>query len=311
MKRLHISILTLFGWFFVFYNIERLFESVNLASFVYLLAPALGMIVLCVPRLLRVRAYWYIPISLISVVALRSLFGYGLGGYSFSLVVTEGLATWITMWLSYHLAMGIQEYHSAAATAICSHLVDRCRPFEEAHADVIREVRRARENNRPIAVLALSPQSQGEPIVDRFTDEFRTRLMQQYVSARAAEFLSTRLRQYDILTETKDEFLALLPETNREDAIRFAEKIRRDLCEQLGFDLQVGISVFPEDEVTAIGLIERAEAEKTRVAAAGVSTDPAAELASAAGADSVQSRYPHEEWTADHSTEWTAESVAQ
>jgi hypothetical protein len=266
MKRLRILILALFGWFFVFYNIERLIEPINIASFVYLLAPALGMTVLCVPYLHKVRWSWYVPLSFCSVIALRAAFGYEIVGHAFSLAVTETLATWITIGLSYQLAQGICEYQSAAATAICSHLTDRCRPLEEAQAEVVREVRRARQSKRPIAVLALSPQPQdGQQTLDRFTDDFKNRILRQYVSARTAECLSTRLRHHDILTETKDEFLALLPELSREEAAKLAADMRRDLREQIGVDLKFCISMFPEDEVTAIGLIERAESESQKM----------------------------------------------
>lgn len=269
MKRLHVSILALFGWFFIFYNVERIYEPINLASFVYLLAPAFGMIVLCVPQLRKAKLWLFIPLSVLSVVVLRISLGYDLGGHAFSLVVTEVLAAWITIGLSYQLAKAIDEYHAAAATAIVSHVVDNCRSFEEAQDDVVREVRRARQFSRPIAVLALKPRPQDDPeTLDRFTHEFKAGVLQQYISARAAKCLSSRLRQYDILTQSKDQFLALLPEISREDAKRVAEDMRADLSGQLGIGLQVGISMFPEDEVTAIGLIERAEAEAEGIRAA-------------------------------------------
>lgn len=262
MKRLHISILFLFGWFFVFYNVERLFEQINLASFVYLLAPTLGMLALSVPWLHRLPSAAYLPISIVLVMVIRHFLGYDEKVNAFSLAFTEGFATWVTITLSYHLRSAIEEYQSAAATTIFSHVSERTLPFDKAQADVIREVRRARLFRRPIAVLALDPQvNANTQDLDRFSQELRTEMLQQYVSARAAECLQDGLRPCDILTQTKDHFLALLPELSREDAQDVAETMCNLVESELGIILRVSVSMFPEDEITAIGLIERAEAE--------------------------------------------------
>lgn len=262
MKRLHISILFLFGWFFAFYNIERIFEQVNLASFAYLLAPLLGISVLSLSQLRQIHVAWYVPISVISVMFLRAAFGYSPDGNAFALTITESLATWITIALSHQLGRGIDEYHSAAATAMVSHLSERILSLEEAESTIVGEVRRARLFRRPIAVLALNPDVVNqEETLDRFTQEFKSGLVQRYVSARAAECLNDRLRSCDILTQTNEQFLALLPEMSRDEALALAADMRTHLNNELGIDLRVGISMFPEDEVTAIGLIERAEAE--------------------------------------------------
>jgi hypothetical protein len=266
MRRLHFSILVLCGWFFAFYNVERIFEQVNLASFVYLLAPVLGMLVLSIPKLRRVPLYWYIPLSFVSVIILRSALGYGQQENAFSLCVTESLATWITLALSYQLGKGIDEYCSAATTAMVNHLADHTQPFEEAQSAVVREVRRARLFRRPIAVLALNPQPvDEEESLDRFTQEFRAELVQQYISAKAAGCLSTHLRSCDILTQSNKHFFALLPELNRDEALELARQMQGDLSSELGLNLKVGISMFPEDEVTATGLLERAEAEEAEI----------------------------------------------
>lgn len=262
MKRLHFSILALFGWFFVFYNIERLHEPINLASFVYVLAPALGMLMLSITRLHRVAVSLFIPIAFASVALLRWRLGYPLAADALGLFVLEGSATWVTIWLSSQLARGIDEYQNAAATAIFRHVTDRCHPFEEAQADIIREVRRARLFKRPIAVLALDPMPRDDhATLDRFTEEFKAKLLRQYVSARAAECMSRQLSQHDILTQTSEQFLALLPELTRREALQLAAQMEADLRDELDLELRVGLSMFPEDEITAIGLVERAEAE--------------------------------------------------
>ncbi len=266
MGRLYLSILVLFGWFFAFYNVERVNEQVNLASFVYLLAPVLGMLVLGISSLRRISVYWYIPLAVVCVVTLRAMAGYGPQENAFALMVTEILATWTTIALSYLLGKKIDEFHSAAATAIVSHATVRTIPYEEAQSAVVQEVRRARLFHRPIAMLALNPEAgEGENALDRFTQEFREKLIQQYISAQAAEYLSEHLRSCDILTQTKEHFLALLPELSREEALAIAAKMQEDVSRNLGIDLKVGISMFPEDEVTAFGLIERAESEEAEI----------------------------------------------
>ncbi|WP_153558899.1 nucleotidyl cyclase domain-containing protein [Roseimaritima sediminicola] len=276
MKRLQLSILMLFGWFFVFYNIERLFEPINLASFVYLLAPACGMVLLAVPRLYRMPPALFLPVALVAVVVLRSAFGYRLDGAAFSLAVTETVAVWITLWLSGHLARGLEEYRSAAATAIFSHVMD-CRPLAEVQSEIVREVRRARQYDRPIAVLTLQPVDQAaSDTLDRFSNDFKEALLEQYVSARVARCVSEQLRQYDILTQSDDRLIALLPELSREEGLAMAAQLRTQMHAEIGIDLRVGISMFPEDEITAIGLIERAEADVEDVLRSAENSSPLA-----------------------------------
>ncbi len=72
-----------------------------------------------------------------------------------------------------------------------------------------------------------------------------------------------------------EEFVLLLPETSADDAVIVAEKLRAQIAglEVEGLDREVtasfGVAAYPDDEVTAEGLIETADAALYRAKAAG------------------------------------------
>ena len=77
---------------------------------------------------------------------------------------------------------------------------------------------------------------------------------------RIAELLSKEMKASDIITRRNGHFVTVLPETSRQGAARLIEKLTRSARENLGLKLTVGLSVFPEEEITFVKLLERAEA---------------------------------------------------
>jgi len=124
------------------------------------------------------------------------------------------------------------------------------------HADRLlnSEVERARRYARPFTVLVIAPDD---------WDEYVQRVGYQQADRMIAELSQvylSRLRAVDTLIQTKGAvFAALLPETGVEGAQVAAEKIAAAGEELLGVEVRTGIASFPDDEVTAAGLMREAE----------------------------------------------------
>lgn len=82
--------------------------------------------------------------------------------------------------------------------------------------------------------------------------------MQHYVRLRIADLLAAELHDHDIITCRDRHFVAILPECDRERAGEIVDKIEQAAKEKTGLDLDIGLSVFPE-EITFGQLLERAE----------------------------------------------------
>ncbi len=127
---------------------------------------------------------------------------------------------------------------------------------KKQHADRLlnSEVERARRYARPFTVLVIAPDDWGDYVqrVGRQqADRMISELSQHYLA---------RLRAVDTLIQTSDAvFTALLPETGVEGAQVAAEKLAAAGEELLGVDVRTGIASFPDDEVTAAGLLREAE----------------------------------------------------
>lgn len=124
------------------------------------------------------------------------------------------------------------------------------------HADRLlnNEVERARRYGRPFTVLMIAPDNWNE-YVQRVGRQQAERII-----AELAQHYLTRLRTVDTLIQTDGaQFAALLPETGVEGAQVAAEKLAAAGEDLLGVEVRTGIASFPDDEVTAAGLMREAE----------------------------------------------------
>ena len=124
------------------------------------------------------------------------------------------------------------------------------------HADrlVNSEVERARRYARPFTVLMIAPDDW-----DEYVQRVGRQPSQRIIAELAQHYLA-RLRNVDTLIQTDGaRFAALLPETGVEGAQVAAEKLAAAGEDLLGVEVRTGIASFPDDEVTAAGLMREAE----------------------------------------------------
>ncbi|MGH9146511.1 MAG: GGDEF domain-containing protein [Vicinamibacterales bacterium] len=264
MRRLRLSCAIFFCWLFVLYNIERLYNPINIASFVYVFACLSAAPLVLVPRLSQVALFKLLaPLAAVMLV-LKPVFGYSIGGQNLPLTLIELGVVSLTVAMAYHVGRRMEEARNAVVSTLISHL-NQTRPFDKGLEDMYREVRRARAFNRPLALLAVAPTTDSASVtLDRFTKEAHKEAVEQYVQARLAKVLSTGTKGSDIITRAGDHFVMLLPETGRHKANRLVKKLRSKVQSELGLDIAIGASVFPDDEVTFVKLMERAQAAMDR-----------------------------------------------
>lgn len=260
MTRLRLYCAALIAWLFVFFNVERLHAPINLASFVYVMAAVSALAVILVPYLQKQSLVGLLAVLLSATLGLKWLWGYPLFGTSLPITVTELGAVTLTVLLAYQFGGALQEFREAVAALQRLLWADRSAPFETGQADMFREVRRARLYQRPLSLMAIQMTEESEKIaVNRLLEEMQRKTFHHYTMARMADVISAQLDQCAIVTFRDNQFVTLLPETGAQQASEVAHQLESAVRETLGLELRVGISTFPDEEITFVDLLRKAE----------------------------------------------------
>jgi len=249
-------------WLFLFYNIERLSEPINLSSVAYIFVPIISAITITVLSLrkipLGVLLVGPIPIFLV----LKAWLGYRIWGKAIPLTVMEICIIALTTILARWVSSGLSEFESAIAHITIGPVGKLPEPFSSGQGEMYREVRRARHHQRPLALMAIGVEEKSIRVaLDRMVQEVQQTMMKQYVLSDVARTLCDELEDYNIIAQRNDHFLALLPEVTPEELTDLSERLRRAVSEQVGVTLQIGAASFPEDAVTFESLVEKAMAK--------------------------------------------------
>jgi len=259
MKRMRFLIAVLIIWLFVFYNIERLSEPINITRVAYTLVPITAVLVILVPRLRKVPLGVLLVGPIPIVLVLRAWLRYGTWDTAIPLTVTEICVIALTTILARWVGNGLSEFESAIANITIGQAGKLPEPFSVGQGEMYREVRRARHYQRPLTLMAIGIEEGSIQIaLDRMVREVQQAMMKQYVLSGVARTLCAELEDYHIIAQRNDHFLALLPEVTSEQLTDLAGRLRKAVSEQVRVTLQIGTASFPEDAVTFESLVEKA-----------------------------------------------------
>jgi GGDEF domain-containing protein len=262
MKRMRFLIAILVTWLFLFYNIERLSESINITRVAYTLVPIMAVLVILVPRLRKVPLGVLLVGPIPIVLVLRAWLRYGIWDTAIPLTVTEICVIALTTILARWVGNGLSEFESAIANITIGQAGKLPEPFSTGQGEMYREVRRARHYQRPLTLMAIGVEEESIQVaLDRMVQEVQQAMMKQYVLSGVARTLCAALEDYHIIAQRNDHFLALLPEVTSEQLTDLTGRLRKAVSEQVGATLQIGTASFPEDAVTFENLVEKAVEE--------------------------------------------------
>jgi hypothetical protein len=271
MKRLFSYQVGIILWFFLLYNIERLIAPINIASFVYVYAAAIAVLILALPVLYNWSAFRLFLLALIPFFALKIALGYEIAGPNLPITITEMSTLYITLILARLLGQDLFEIRNEITLLTIGNSKNGVNGFSDGQVEIYREVRRARRFKRPVALLTVA--ARGEPVelaINRFIEEAKNGIMTSYINARVANLLEGRLKDSDVITKYNDYFVILLPETGREQVPSVINRLKESALQDLQIPLEIGFSTFPDEAMTFSGLLQQAEMKMLR-------TDPTVE----------------------------------
>lgn len=262
MKRMRFLVAMVIIWLFLFYNIERLSKPVDIAGVAYTFVPIVAALVISFPRLRQVPLWVLLSVPVPIFVVLKAWVGYPLWGMAMPMTVTEICVIAVTIILARWVSDGVGEFESAIAHITIGKVDTLAEPFATGQAEMYREVRRARHHQRPLALMAVGVEERSVQVaLDRMVQETQRAMMKRYVLSDVARTLCHRLEDYNVIAQTNDHFLILLPEVTSEEAADLAGRLSQAVSEQVGVTPRIGTASFPDDAVTFESLLKKAVGE--------------------------------------------------
>src|SRR5688572_25071422 len=104
MTQLRWSLAILLGWFGLLFNLERLLEPIDIASFVYVLCGLMAIAIVTMPVMRSAELLRLVGASLLLFVLLKLALRYEILGAALPLTVTEAVAIVVTVVLAQRIA---------------------------------------------------------------------------------------------------------------------------------------------------------------------------------------------------------------
>lgn len=249
------------GWLFLLFNIERIYEPINLASFVYALAAAGGMFMLLFRSARESPLYRPIGAALALHIVIKCQLGYAITTETLLLTFAESLSIALTMAVAAMIGRNTDRFTQAAHDLALMHRPSAVPTIDDARSRFDGEIRRARRHQRPLSLVTLKPRA--ESLLEArpgFAVRLERELVERYMLGRMADALQRGTKADDLIARDGDGFLLLLPETNRDQARKMAARLERLCATLFGIETSSVAAGFPDDELTMSGLLERAAA---------------------------------------------------
>ena len=262
MTRFRFWLAILLLWLSLLFNLERLHEPINLASFVYVVVGLLAAAIVVVPPMRKAALSALGTGSVLLMILLKIVLGYEVAGPHLPLTVTEAVAILTTVVLAHQIARHTVRFEKSAAEVAAVRWQTRPKSFDDEQTEMYRELRRARRFDRQLSVVALEPTSEALKLsIDRLIEEVRGEMVQRYIEVRLVDVLQNEVHDVDLVANYEGRFILLLPETDRKHVADVVQRLAIQVERELGLQLRIGAATFPDEEVTLTGLVERAEAE--------------------------------------------------
>jgi hypothetical protein len=220
------------------------------------------LISLITPRITRIPLWIAITAPIPVLLVLKTLITVPAGAISLPLIVTEISAVALTIGLAHWVGRAIGEFEDAVAHITIGRRERIPEPASAGQGSIYREVRRARNHQRPLALLVVGIEEKSiQARLDRMVQEVQLVMMKQYAMSQVSKTLCDKLEDCDLVVQSNDHFLIVLPETKSEDLPGLIDRLRQQVYGDVGVDLKIGSASVPEDSFTLEGLIDKATGE--------------------------------------------------
>jgi len=262
MRDLRLSASILVVWSVALSLGVHLEPGVNIAFVAVPLLLAALVLVVGAPIWPRIPALALAAAAVVATVALRFVFFEGTFADDPRSALFEQGAVGGTVLLLISFLNRLGRYERTLADAFAVAGAPRPMSFDEGQPYLYQEVRRARRYDRKLSVLSLAPDAES---IGRDNEllvgDLWPALLERHAERRLAGILLGETNGCEIVTQRDNHFVILLPEADRHDAEELVQRLRSLVELRLGLQLQVGVSSFPDENITFDQLVASAEDE--------------------------------------------------
>ena len=260
MKRLRFWTTILTIWLIFFFNIERINTPISIQAYTYIFVAIIAAVTLIWPRLPWLPYWGLLVVSVIAFLLFKVYWGkHLLWGPALPLTITQVSAVVLTGFITRQINSDLREFEEVINNFTFSQMGQKPKPFLEVQDSIYREVRRARQYQRPLSVVALKIEDKSlQMALPKIVKTIQQAMMKQYVVANVARILSDVVDDFGTISLRDNHFILVLPEKTGNEASLIAQGLKKAIQDQIGISLQTGLANFPREAITFEALIEQA-----------------------------------------------------
>jgi GGDEF domain-containing protein len=262
MKRLRIRVILLTVWLILFYLLTVYWKPLNVSSLAHFYVLALVIAALCTPEINRRNTWWVLAVPVVAFIAIKAMVRQPILGEVLAITGIELAAIVLTSLLLLWVRDSVHEFELAVGRVTVGQLDKVTETAVEGKSVLYREVRRARNHQRPLSMLAIAIDEKSiQGVLDKMIKEAQKSIIRQFTLASVSKSLCNKLEDCDIVVQTNNHFLVVLPETTPDDLPGLIERLRKQVTDEVGVAIKVGTASLPQDSFTFEGLLNKATLE--------------------------------------------------
>ncbi len=260
MIRLRFLLVSLASWLAIFYNMERVDERLNIASFVYVLILGMAIPLFLAPRIFVSKPQTASVAALGIYAVLKIYLGYPIaGGDGLLITFVEVAGILFTIFLLGQISFILIDFEEAIAKITINLLGIPPRLSNNDLEEVYREVRRARRYQHPLTLAVIKGNFDEADIdVNEVVQVIQRGMQDSFLQARLIKLLAGSMKESDIIVRDDKDLIIALPHATPDEARQLFERIHLQTL-QWGLPLNVGVANFPQAGTTLHSLLVQAE----------------------------------------------------
>ncbi len=266
MKNFRFRVSLLFIWLVTFLSIKYFLNLFENSTFAYVTVLLISVFIILLPAMIKIPG-WLVVLVPTFTFLLGEIWN---GGYESMIATTftlgEAITIVITLSLAYWINSSLHEISELNLNGTISAKKNISTQETNGLAYIYRELRRSRNHNNPLALLAIEiDEREGVQISSNIKKIPGTSKNKEKNLIGIGNILINQLEDISIIVQGDDHFLVALPETKPEDIPFITDRIKKNVKQQLNLNLLIGSATYPKDGYTFEGLIDKATCEMTGI----------------------------------------------
>jgi hypothetical protein len=262
MKKIRFRVIILILWFFSLYMFDRLLDPFALSNLAMILMIAAAIFTILLPRLSGVPRWVVIFVPIFLLFGIKFMRGELYGDMNLFLTFLEVLAITTTTLLVRWVSLPLMEFEKVITQITLGQPERATEPILSGHETIYREVRRARNHQRPLALISVGIDEKSIVVYgEENAQEIQFFMIKQLKLRGLSRILCSELEDCAIIVKENNHFLAVLPETLPEETLVVMERMRHKASVELGVEIKLGMATLPKDSYTFEGLVDKANQE--------------------------------------------------